>query len=73
MDNTEPLIHTAKGNLPVSSLRYRHEWLEDEVAITFVEEYWLGEELVRRNAHSRLKKGIDLAVQNQLFGMTQNG
>lgn len=68
----EPLVHTTKGNLPVSSLRYKYEWIEDEVAITFAEEYWLGEELVRRNAHSRLKKGLDAAIHNQLFGMNQN-
>jgi hypothetical protein len=65
----EPLIHTSKGNLPVASLKYRHEWHEDAVAITFVEEYWLDGELVRRNAHARLKKGLDAAIESQLFGM----
>lgn len=64
----EPLVYTTKGNLPLSSLKYRHEWLEDDVAITFAEEYTLDGEVVRRNAHSRLKKGLDAAVQNQLFG-----
>jgi hypothetical protein len=64
----EPLIYTSKGNLPISSLKYRHEWAEDEVAITFIEEYSLDGEVVKRNAHARLKKGLDAAVQNQLFG-----
>jgi hypothetical protein len=69
----EPLVYTTKGNLPISSLEYRHEWIEDEVAITFAEEYRLNGEIVKRSAHSRLKKGLDTAIQNQLFGMTQNG
>lgn len=69
----EPLIYTSKGNLPISSLTYRHEWIEDDVAITFAEEYRLNGELVKRSAHSRLKKGLDAAIQNQLFGTTQNG
>lgn len=67
----EPLVHTTKGNLPVSSLKYRHEWLEDDVAITFAEEYTLDGEVVRRNAHSRLKKGLEAAVHNQLFGIRE--
>lgn len=65
----EPLVYTTKGNLPLSSLQYRHEWLEDDVAITFAEEYTLDGEVVRRNAHSRLKKGLEAAVHNQLFGI----
>jgi hypothetical protein len=69
----EPLVYTTKGNLPISSLEYKHEWIEDDVAITFTEEYRLNGELVKRSAHSRLKKGLDAAIQNQLFGMTQNG
>jgi hypothetical protein len=69
----EPLVHTTKGNVPLSKLQYRHFWEEDDVATTFIEEYWLEGELVRRNAHSRLKRGLDAAIQNQLFGMNQNG
>ena len=66
----EPLIYTSKGNLPIASLTYRHEWLEDDVAITFVEEYSLNVEIVKESAHARLKKGLDAAIQNQLFGTT---
>lgn len=65
----EPLIYTSKGNLPISSLTYKHEWFEDDVAITFAEEYRLDGELVKRSAHSRLKKGLDATITNQLFGM----
>ena len=65
----EPFIYISKGNLPISSLTYKHEWLEDDVAITFAEEYRLDGELVKRSAHSRLKKGLDATITNQLFGM----
>ena len=65
----EPLIYTSKGNLPISSLTYKHEWFEDDVAITFAEEYRMDGELVKRSAHSRLKKGLDATITNQLFGM----
>lgn len=64
----EPLIYTSKGNLPVSSLDYKHQWIEDDVAITFVEEYRLQGELVKRSSHARLKKGLEMAAFNQLFG-----
>jgi hypothetical protein len=66
----EPLIYTTKGNLPLNSLAYTHQWVEDEVAITFIEEYRLDGEVVKRNAHARLKKGLEAAIQNQLFGTT---
>jgi hypothetical protein len=54
-----PLIYTTKGNLPVADLKYRHEWAEDGDSISLVEEYFLGDELVRRNVHMRLKKGLE--------------
>jgi len=64
----EPLIYTTKGNLPVASLQYRHNWLEDESAITFIEEYLLDGEIVKRSAHARLKRGLDTGLQQALFG-----
>jgi len=63
-----PLIYTCKGNLPVADLEYRHYWFEDDLAITFKEEYLLNGEVVRSNAHCRLKKGLDTELQQQLFG-----
>ncbi len=69
MNTEEPLVHTTKGNVPLSQLQYRHSWEEDDVAISFIEEYRMGDELVRRNVHSRLKKGLDAAIHNQLFGV----
>lgn len=67
MNTDEPLIYTTKGNIPLSSLQYTHQWLEDDIAITFVEEYRLSGEVVKRNAHAKLKKGLEAAIQNQLF------
>lgn len=63
----EPLVYTSRGNMPLSELTYRHEWLEDDIAITFVEEYLHKGEVVKRSAHSRLKQGLDTLIQNQLF------
>ncbi len=70
MSTDEPLIYTILGNVKVSDLEYRHYWLEDQVAITFVEEYRVkgSDEIVRKNAHARLKKGLDSAIEQQLFG-----
>jgi hypothetical protein len=70
MNTDEPLIYTSHGNLPLAALDYTHHWLEDAVAITFVEEYRLKTtgELVKKNAHARLKKGLDSAIEQQLFG-----
>lgn len=64
----EPLIFTSKGNLPVASLKYTHKWDEDDVAITFIEEYRLDGEVVKRSAHSRLKQGLEALIEKQLFG-----
>lgn len=64
----EPLIYTIKGNLPLKDLLYHHEWQEDEQAITLIEEYTLNGEVVKRNVHARLKKGLDSLLQQQIFG-----
>jgi hypothetical protein len=65
----EPLIYTTLGNVPIKDLQYQHYWLEDDTAITLVEEYRYQGELVKRNAHARLKKGLDAALESQLAGM----
>ena len=54
----EPLIWTSRGNLPISSLTYRHEWINNENETTLVEEYRLGDEIVKRSVHVYLKKGV---------------
>jgi hypothetical protein len=55
-----PLIWTAKGNLPIASLQYRHEWSENDNEICFVEEYSLDGEVVKRSVHLHLKQGCAL-------------
>jgi hypothetical protein len=67
-EDDTPLIYTKLGNVPIANLVYRHEWAEDEVAITFIEEYYLEGELVKRSSHAKLKQGLDAAIENQLFG-----
>jgi hypothetical protein len=53
-----PLIWTTKGNLPIASLAYHHAWTETPDEISFVEEYKLDGEVVKRNVHIFLKKGL---------------
>lgn len=53
-----PLIWTSKGNLPIASLAYRHEWIVNDEEIVFAEEYLLEGELVKRSAHVYKKKGV---------------
>lgn len=69
MEIDEPLIWTSKGNLPLSNLECRRYWQENEDSITLVEEYWLGEECVKRGAHVRLKRGAPIgAMQGGVSG-----
>lgn len=52
MQTTEqPLIYTSKGNLPIASLRYEHKREDTPGNIVFIEEYFLGEESVKRSVH----------------------
>jgi hypothetical protein len=63
----EPLIYTSKGNLPIANLQYRQGWFESESEISFVEEYWLGEEIVKRSVHTKLKRGLDSTIEQAIF------
>lgn len=64
----EPLIYTSKGNLPIASLQYRHEWTETENETVFVEEYRLDGEIVKRSVHAKLKKPLTFEMQQATFG-----
>lgn len=55
---TEPMIYTSKGNLPVSSLAYTTEWQDGADATVFIEEYRLGDEVVKRSVHALSKHGV---------------
>lgn len=58
--NDEPLIFTSKGNLPLASLRYVHKREDTPGNVVFVEEYFLGEESVKRSVHVLPVVGICL-------------
>ena len=64
----EPLIFTTRGNLPVSVLQYRYGWYESQREIVFVEEYWLGDESVKRSVHTMLKQGVDSQAEAARLG-----
>lgn len=63
-----PLIWTTKGNLPVAGLEYRYAWLDNEVETTFIEEYWLGTEMVKRSVHTRLKQAAEAIPEAASLG-----
>lgn len=56
----QPLIYTSKGNLPIASLRYEHKREDTPGNIVFVEEYFLGDESVKRSVHVLPVVGICL-------------
>lgn len=55
---TEPLIYTSKGNLPIAQLAYSSKWEESADATVFIEEYRLGDEVVKRSVHALSKHGV---------------
>ena len=54
----EPLIHTSRGNLPVSSLQYAVRWEDSADYLKLVETYTLDGEVVRESAHVYSKRGL---------------
>lgn len=54
----EPMIHTSKGNLPLSSLYPKVAWEDNENETICASELWLGEECVRREVHVLKKTGL---------------
>lgn len=59
--SAEPLIYTTKGNLPVASLRHEVEWRIEAAQIVFLETYFLGDEIVKQNAHVKVLTGASMA------------
>lgn len=59
--NETPLIWTARGNVPIDSLRYEHEW-RDTPEMTVFEERWFADdgELVKNNCHALAKKQLTI-------------
>lgn len=58
-----PLVGTTRGNLPAALLQYRYGWLDSDAETTFIEEHWLGDELVKRSVHTMLKQGLASAAE----------
>ncbi len=57
----QPLIYTKNGNVPIDSLRYEHEWIENEQHIFLHERWFDGEEMVKNNMHGYVKRGLSIA------------
>lgn len=63
-----PLIFTSKGNLPIASLEYRPSWElhadnGEFQGMTFVEEYFLDGESVKRAVHVYRHRGVSAEGQ----------
>ncbi len=59
--STEPLMWTARGNLPLSSLRYEHQWTDSPEEITFAEAWYAADGvLVKNNVHKLAKKQMTI-------------
>lgn len=56
----EPLIYTAKGNLPIADLSYSTRWERTEDFIKFVETYRLDGEVVKESAHVLALKPLSM-------------
>ena len=53
-----PLIHTIKGNLPITDLQYETQWEVTDDYTKFIETYSLNGEVVRQSAHVLAKHGL---------------
>lgn len=65
----EPLIFTTRGNVPIDSLDYSHEWLENDEELRLVETYKAKDngEIVKQNVHIKLKKGLHMFGEQGTF------
>lgn len=68
MINSEPLIYTTKGNMPVSELDYSTSWGENGEEIAFAEEYRHQGEIVRRSVHIMKKRGAEMGAEQARVG-----
>ena len=58
----EPLIFTAKGNLPVADLQEKVVWTDTPEQTTLAVEHWLGGECVKRAVHIYKRSGLNLSA-----------
>lgn len=68
MTNEVPLIWTSKGNLPVDSLRYENQWVDNPDVLLFHERWFLGDELVKNNLHGYVKQGLVIGAEQAQIG-----
>jgi len=61
----EPLIYTKDGNVPQSSVRYEHEWIDTPDQTVLLERWFNLEsgELVKNNCHMYARKGLSLGAE----------
>ena len=58
--NEEPLIWTSKGNVPLASLTYKHQWIDNPGEIVLLEQWFDGEELVKNHVHMLATKQLTM-------------
>jgi hypothetical protein len=63
-NNSEPLLYTSKGNLPVASLREAVVWTQNEDEIICAVEHWLDTECVRRQVNILKLRGENILGQS---------
>lgn len=67
MMDSEPLIWTTKGNLPIASLEYSHAWEDQPEYLKFSETYRLDGEIVKQSAHVYVKQGVQAQPEQGAF------
>jgi hypothetical protein len=65
--DSEPLIWTSKGNLPIASLQYAHAWEDTPEYLKFSETYTLDGEIVKQSAHVYVKQGMAAQPEQGAF------
>ena len=61
------LIQTIKGEIDESLLTFKEGGIDNDVERTFWQEWWLGDELVRRDAQVNLKQGLPMDISGGQF------
>ncbi len=63
----EPLIYTARGNLPVASLKYAVEWEDTPDYTKMIETYTLDGEVVKQSVHVFGRRQIEIGSLQASF------
>jgi len=59
--NDTPLIYTAKGNVPIDTLRYEHRWEDTPDETTLYESWFAADgELVKNNCHKLARRPLTI-------------